>query len=54
MEGERPLDTGPHFVEEPAADDVRAWRSTTDTSLTPLTRRRLERIRDRQRGLRES
>lgn len=25
MESEQPLDTGPHFVEEPATDDVRAW-----------------------------
>jgi PadR family transcriptional regulator, regulatory protein AphA len=29
------------------ADEVRTWPSTTDTAITPLTRARLERIRDR-------
>ncbi len=33
------------------AEEVRGWPSTTDVRLTPLTRRRLERIRDRSRGL---
>ena len=33
-----------------AAEEVRGWESTTDTRLTPLTRARLERIRDRHPG----
>lgn len=33
-----------------AADEVQAWRSTTDRLATPGTRRRLERIRDRHAG----
>jgi DNA-binding PadR family transcriptional regulator len=33
-----------------AVEEVRAWPSTTDVSLAPLTRNRLERIRDRGRG----
>lgn len=32
--------------------EVRAWPSTTDASVTPLTRERLERVRDRNRGTR--
>jgi len=33
-----------------AAEEVRGWPSTTDVRVAPLTRRRLERIRDRGRG----
>lgn len=33
-----------------AADEVKGWRSTTDAGITPVTRKRLEQIRDRGRG----
>jgi PadR family transcriptional regulator, regulatory protein AphA len=33
-----------------ATEETRGWESTTDLRLTPLTRKRLERIRDRARG----
>jgi DNA-binding PadR family transcriptional regulator len=33
-----------------AVEEVRDWPSTTDVGVAPLTRRRLERIRDRGRG----
>lgn len=33
-----------------ATEETRGWESTTDVSLTPLTRKRLERIRDRGRA----
>ncbi len=33
-----------------ATEEVRGWESTTDVHLTPLTRKRLERVRDRSRG----
>jgi PadR family transcriptional regulator AphA len=32
-----------------AAEEARQWRSTTDTGLTPMTRKRLEKLRDRHR-----
>jgi hypothetical protein len=33
-----------------AAEEVKGWPSTTDPGITPLTRKRLENIRDRGRG----